>query len=411
MLKSHTSRARKPGLRRLLAPLAGAALIAAAAPAAHASESLSITVPAGIVEEQPTTIDVAVTADAPGFVALYAQPAGEGPCAPTLLEEGARDSELAVRLAGDNVEPGTSTLSLHGAFPQAGPQLVCAYLAHPRTPLSWNDPVTRQTASADAVVAEHPATVSVALGAPLAFGQPLVLDMTGTGAAGRVAFANVLAGVQAQRPCGIPDGLDLSLAPGAPAALRVDVAGGPFSGRLSLPPRLYEPGTPYRVCAYVGESLFDRTAEAIGVLDFATAPAPAASPSVVAPAPDRQKPVLTRLTASRTELAFDLTESGRVGLRAERAVTGVRTKAGRCVAATARKGRTTRRPRACVRYVAAARVTLTGTAGRTTVKLDGRLGGKRLAAGRYRVTATPVDGAGNVGAAVSATLRIPAAHR
>ena len=50
--------------------------------------------------------------------------------------------------------------------------------------------------------------------------------------------------------------------------------------------------------------------------------------------------------------------------------------------------------------------TVAGKKGANTVHFTGRIGGKKLSAGSYRITGVPTDAAGNTGKPVTATFRI-----
>jgi hypothetical protein len=51
--------------------------------------------------------------------------------------------------------------------------------------------------------------------------------------------------------------------------------------------------------------------------------------------------------------------------------------------------------RRCTRYLVAGTLTKNGTDGTNRVSFSGRIGGKGLASGSYKLTATAKDGAGN----------------
>lgn len=85
------------------------------------------------------------------------------------------------------------------------------------------------------------------------------------------------------------------------------------------------------------------------------------------------RPRVTRLVASAARFRFTLAAPARVTLRIQRRVTG-------------------RRPRAA-RWVTVGTLTHSGRAGRNTVRWNGRVGAKRLRAGRYRVVVRALAGA------------------
>jgi hypothetical protein len=99
---------------------------------------------------------------------------------------------------------------------------------------------------------------------------------------------------------------------------------------------------------------------------------------------------------------FTLSEAATVRLGLERATTGRRVGGG-CV----RQTRSNRSRSACVRYVVVRGVlTKKLVAGAASVRFDGRLGGKRLAVGRYRLVLVGTDAAGNASPARRAAVRI-----
>jgi hypothetical protein len=92
-------------------------------------------------------------------------------------------------------------------------------------------------------------------------------------------------------------------------------------------------------------------------------------------------------SGSGAALRFGLSAAGTVRLQVERAVPGTRV-GGRCLARA--RGR---RGRACSRYIAVGRpVTRDAAAGTTSLTFTGRVGGKALAPGRYRLTASAPSG-------------------
>lgn len=117
---------------------------------------------------------------------------------------------------------------------------------------------------------------------------------------------------------------------------------------------------------------------------------------------DRQKPVVTKLKAKPkrfraatkrkpkrgTNVSFTLSEAASVRLMVERCA---KRKRGRCVRWKALKGGLTK----------------PGVKGANKIRFNGRLRGKALTAGVYRLVLTPTDGAGNVGK----VARVPIAIR
>ena len=65
-----------------------------------------------------------------------------------------------------------------------------------------------------------------------------------------------------------------------------------------------------------------------------------------------------------------------------------------------------RRARSCTRYVAVGKFKRTGTFGANSFRFTGRIGGKTLKPGRYRLVATPRNTAGKVGKALTVGFRI-----
>jgi hypothetical protein len=130
---------------------------------------------------------------------------------------------------------------------------------------------------------------------------------------------------------------------------------------------------------------------------FAPTPLPPPAVTALAPslAPRVAKPALSRLAVDRkrARITFTLSVAARVELRFERA---------RC----AKPSRSNRAKRPCTRYVKVGSFTVRGKAGANAVRFTGRLPGHRpLAAGRYRLTATPTS-AGIHGTARRTTLTI-----
>jgi hypothetical protein len=92
-----------------------------------------------------------------------------------------------------------------------------------------------------------------------------------------------------------------------------------------------------------------------------------------------------------TTARFTLSERAVVSFAVAKRLTG-RTVNGVCVKPT--KGNRAKRP--CTRYIAlTGKFTIAGTLGSNSIGLTGRLGGKKLAPGKYRLVATATDAAGN----------------
>jgi CSLREA domain-containing protein len=124
---------------------------------------------------------------------------------------------------------------------------------------------------------------------------------------------------------------------------------------------------------------------------------------------DKIKPVMSLLRVlpglfHRTKgatLSFKLSEPATITFRVDRVLRGVR-RHGSCVV---RKRRGRGRP--CTRYVQVpGTFSLAGAEGTNTHHFDGRVGGRLLFPGAYRLRASPRDNAGNVGKTVVAAFRV-----
>ena len=101
-------------------------------------------------------------------------------------------------------------------------------------------------------------------------------------------------------------------------------------------------------------------------------------------------------------LGLTLSEAASVEVRVYRRVTGRRV-GGRCVKTT----RSNRRARTCLRDVRVrGAVTKQLAAGSGTIRISGRVGGKRLARGRYKLVVVARDAAGNRATSSGVTFRI-----
>jgi hypothetical protein len=99
-------------------------------------------------------------------------------------------------------------------------------------------------------------------------------------------------------------------------------------------------------------------------------------------------------------IGFTLDEAGTARITFAKAKAGRRV-GGRCVAVT----RANRSRRACTRFVAAGSFTTPARLGANRIRFQGRLSAaKRLGLGRYRLTVSVADAAGNT--SKSATSRI-----
>ncbi len=102
------------------------------------------------------------------------------------------------------------------------------------------------------------------------------------------------------------------------------------------------------------------------------------------------------------KVGYRLSEAARVKFIVELATTGRKTR-GKCVRAT----RSNRRKRRCTRWVAVrGSFTHAGSAGRNSFRFTGRLRGKRLKPGTYRLVGVGVDSARNKGRAVKVSFKI-----
>ncbi len=96
-----------------------------------------------------------------------------------------------------------------------------------------------------------------------------------------------------------------------------------------------------------------------------------------------------------TRVAYRLSEAARVRFSVQRRASGRRV-GGRCVAV----GRSNRRRPSCARYRAVRGFFLhAGREGQNSFRFSGRMGGRALKPGSYRLVGVPTDAAGNVGAA------------
>jgi hypothetical protein len=116
-------------------------------------------------------------------------------------------------------------------------------------------------------------------------------------------------------------------------------------------------------------------------------------------------PALTGPSIARragTRVSYALSEAATTSFVVQRATAGVRH--GRsCV----RAPRHTRHARRCTRFVPVrGSFTRKGGAGRNSFHFTGRVGGRKLPRGSYRLQATPRAAAGNVGRRVTSQFRI-----
>jgi DNA-binding beta-propeller fold protein YncE len=103
-----------------------------------------------------------------------------------------------------------------------------------------------------------------------------------------------------------------------------------------------------------------------------------------------------------TTVSYTVSEAAVTSFKVERAVQGVK-RGHTCV----RPSRRTRRGKRCTRFVAVrGSFTHADIAGANRFHFSGRIGGKALKAGNYRLNATPKDTAGNVGRTVRSQFHI-----
>jgi hypothetical protein len=113
-----------------------------------------------------------------------------------------------------------------------------------------------------------------------------------------------------------------------------------------------------------------------------------------------EKPVASRARQGTT-FRFRLSEAARVVFAIERAQPGRRSK-GRCV----KPKRSNRGKPRCTRFVATGRFAVAARAGANAKKFSGRIGRRALKPGRYRVTMTATDAAGNESAPKRLNFRV-----
>lgn len=146
-------------------------------------------------------------------------------------------------------------------------------------------------------------------------------------------------------------------------------------------------------------------------------PPPAIGPPLVVPAPgaprDATAPVVTRLYAAprvfpatrgrlaATRLRYTLSEAAFVRIEIRKPKPGRR-----LGAACKPPSRALARARPCTRYKTVTRLGQAGVEGANVRAFSGLVGGRPLAPGRYRITATAVDAAGNRSLPRNANLRI-----
>jgi hypothetical protein len=117
-------------------------------------------------------------------------------------------------------------------------------------------------------------------------------------------------------------------------------------------------------------------------------------------------PVRRKRVKRGTRLLYTLSEAAAVAFTIERRLSG-RLVEGTC---RAKRRRNRKRPK-CVRYKQAGDLTTAAQAGANETRFTGRLEGRRLRTGRYRVTAVATDAAGAESVAQVATFRVVRAGR
>jgi hypothetical protein len=165
----------------------------------------------------------------------------------------------------------------------------------------------------------------------------------------------------------------------------------------------------------------------IGAHEYQPPPRPPTAVPLPAPAGDTTSPVLTSPSLSRTvfragtkstpvgarrkraprgtTVRFRLSEPAAVRMAVERRGTGRRiTRQGKRVCV--RRTRSNRSRRACVRYTGVRTLVRRGRAGRNAVSFTGRIRGRALTPGRYRMRLWATDAARNRSAPRTLTFRI-----
>jgi hypothetical protein len=156
--------------------------------------------------------------------------------------------------------------------------------------------------------------------------------------------------------------------------------------------------------------------------DCGTPPPPPGPPPTTTTTPDTTAPAITglkvtpatfRVSAKRTAISarkkkapkgtkikFTLSEAAKVSLKIQRKSTGHR-KGSKCLA----KRRTGKR---CTLYKTKGTLRRNGRAGANSVAFSGRIGARKLAKGRYRITVTATDAAGNKARPRTVTFKVVA---
>ncbi len=333
-------------LRPLLALLAGA-LALAAAPAAAQAASVSIGAPPSSVEDTPViftrAVDTTGVQDARAYG--YFRIADANPCAPT------SSSETGRQLFFGNA----SADQLTQVIDDPGTYRLCGYLE-----------TTSARSDTTFTVTPNQASVGVQLPATATEGADVPLTVTGTTQVPRQVFARVRP--EGAGPCPASYTAD-SASPSVAFASGV-------AGTFAVPDTtgvLREPGR-YVVCAYVQEGSSDATAEAVGSgVVTIVPPVPQlgeldlSSPRFTASRSGGSLQQSSRSDGSGTGLSFGIPNTdATVRFTIERRIV--------------RRGRT--------RYVRLrGSFTFQAREGSNYVRLAGRIGGRQLARGRYRLVA------------------------
>jgi len=358
-----------------------AVCITAAAPAA-ARAALNVTLVGGdALEDRAMTFIATGTTNATNEIYAKYRPSGGVPCAPSY----GADSGTSEFFAQPSGAQDVITSGEPGAY------VMCAYLAASSTAVpteAFTLPVNVRANNATLTV-QAPAT-----GFP---GVAVPVTLSGTTELGRTLYAKakpVGAGPCAQSRSADPSSESFAFSEPALGAFGIPRLAGPF-------PDVGQ----YTLCAWLQEGFSDVVAEA----------AASAVVNIIAPVP-----VLTGLDLSpdafvaRTSGGF---ETGgfpysSVSYRLTNTAASVRftvaaRRSGRRVGTSCRKPtRALRRRKSCVRYqLVPGSFTDSGVSGLNFIHFSGRIGGRRLSTGTYRLYASPRTTTGR-GATARRTFRI-----
>lgn len=348
--------------RSLLIAVAASALLPAAASAA-----LSVTLAGGdALEERAMTFIATGTTNATNEIYATFRPIGGVPCAPSY----GADSGSSVFFADSS---GTQEVLTRG---DPGDYVMCAYLQ------SGSSQPAIETFVLPVRVRPNSAALAIQV-APIGVADVAVpVSLVGTTELGRRLYAKA-------KPIGAGGcGQSNTADPSSDSFASFESAIGPFSlPRLAGP---FSDVGQYRLCAWLQESGSDALAEA----------AASAVVTIVAPIP-----LLTGLDMTSSSFAAQpsggfTTESFRsyslityrlVNTDASVRFTVAARRVGRRVGSSCRRlSRTNRNRRRCVRFQPiAGSYTDAGKRGSNSVKFSGRVGGRRLKTGSYRLTASP----------------------